>query len=89
MRTRYGELDLVGRDAVGLVFVEVKTRHRGAFVSAVEAVDRRKLERLQRLALAWAQEWGERRSRGHIRLVIAAVTVDRSGTHVDLIDVAG
>ena len=68
------------------MFVEVKTRRRGAFVSAAEAVDGRKLERLQRLALAWAQGRG---SRGRIRLVVAAVTVDRSGTLVDLIEVGG
>jgi putative endonuclease len=85
-RTRYGELDLVGEDGRGHVFVEVKTRRRGSFVSAVEAVDARKLARLRGLALAWA---GEHRVRGRIRLVVAAVTVDRAGTSVELIEVAG
>ena len=37
-RTRYGEIDLIGRDRRGWVFVEVKTRRRGSFVSAQEAV---------------------------------------------------
>ena len=83
-RTRYGELDLIGRDARGHVFVEVKTRRRTSFVSAAEAVDARKLVRLQALALAWA---GEHRVRGRIRLVVAAVTVDGAGTEVDLIEV--
>ena len=85
-RTRYGELDLIGQDARGYVFVEVKTRRRGSFVSAAEAVDARKLARLQGLALAWA---GEHRIRGRIRLVVAAVTVDGGGSTVDLIEVAG
>jgi len=85
-RTRYGELDLIGEDARGHVFVEVKTRRRGSFVSAVEAVDARKLARLQGLALAWA---GEHRVHGRIRLVVAAVTVDRAGTSVELIEVGG
>ena len=84
-RTRYGELDLIGRDARGHVFVEVKTRHRSSFVSAAEAVDARKLARLQALALAWA---GEHRVRGRIRLLVAAVTVDGAGTEVDLIEIA-
>jgi putative endonuclease len=84
-RTRYGELDLIGRDDRGHVFVEVKTRRRGSFVSAAEAVDGRKLARLQSLALAWASE---RRVRGRIRLVVAAVTVDGAGTTVELIEVA-
>jgi putative endonuclease len=85
-RTRYGELDLIGRDARGHVFVEVKTRRRGSFVSAAEAVDARKLARLHGLALAWA---GEHRVRGRLRLLVAAVTVDRAGTSVDLIEVGG
>jgi putative endonuclease len=85
-RTRYGELDLVGRDDRGYVFVEVKTRRGSSFVSAAEAVDGRKLKRLQGLALAWASE---HHVRGGLRLVVAAVTVDRAGTSVDLIEVAG
>jgi putative endonuclease len=84
-RTRYGEIDLVGRDARGHVFVEVKTRRRGSFVSAAEAVDSRKLARLHSLALAWASD---HRIRGRVRLVVAAVTVDDAGMSVDLIEVA-
>lgn len=84
-RTRYGELDLIGRDGRGHFFVQVKTRRRGSFVSAIEAVDDRKLARLQRLALAWASE---HRVGGRIRLVVAAVMVDRAGTAVDLVEVA-
>ena len=84
-RTRYGELDLIGRDDRGHVFVEVKTRRRGSFVSAAEAVDGRKLARLRALALAWA---GEHHIRGRVRLVVAAVTVDGAGMSVDLIEVA-
>lgn len=85
-RTRYGELDLVGRDRLGYVFVEVKTRRRGSFVSAVEAVDAKKLARVHALALAWA---GEHQVSGRIRVVVAAVTVDGAGTSVELIEVAG
>jgi len=85
-RTRYGEIDLIGRDDLGHVFVEVKTRHRGSFVSAAEAVDGRKLARLQSLALAWASE---HRARGRVRLVVAAVTKDGDALSVDLIEVAG
>jgi putative endonuclease len=85
-RTRYGEIDLIGRDSGGYVFVEVKTRRPDSFVSAAEAVDGRKLARLHALALAWASE---RRIRGRVRLVVAAVTVDRGGASVELIEVAG
>ena len=85
-RTRYGEIDLIGHDGRGVVFVEVKTRRLGSFVSAREAVGPKKLARLQGLALAWA---GEHRVHGPLRLVIAAVTVDGGGASVELIEVAG
>jgi Holliday junction resolvase-like predicted endonuclease len=65
--------------------VEVKTRRRGSFVSAAEAVDGRKLARLHSLALAWASD---HRIRGRVRLMVAAVTVDDAGMSVDLIEVA-
>lgn len=85
VRTRYGELDLIGRDRTGWLFIEVKTRRTGSFVQAAEAVDGRKVARLQRLALAWVSE---RRVAGRVRLVIAAVTVDGATARVELIDVA-
>lgn len=82
-RTRYGEIDLIGRDRRGLVFVEVKTRRRTSFVSAIEAVDGRKVARLRGLALAWAAQHA---ADGRIRLLVAAVTVDRAGATVDLVE---
>ncbi len=85
VRTRYGELDLIGRDARGWVFVEVKTRRTGSFVAAAEAVDGRKLARVRGLALAWM---ANRRTSGRIRLIVAAVAVGPTGTSVEIIDVA-
>lgn len=84
VRTRFGELDLVARDHRGYLFVEVKTRHAGSFVSAVEAVDRRKLDRIRRLALGWLAD--QREPGGAPRVVVAAVTVG-ARTTVELIDV--
>jgi len=84
-RTRYGEIDLIGQDGHGVVFVEVKTRRLGSFVSAREAVGPRKLARLRGLALAWA---AAHRVHGPLRLVIAAVTVDGLVASVELIEVA-
>lgn len=83
-RTRFGELDLVARDRRGYVFIEVKTRRAGSFVSAAEAVDPRKLDRIRRLAIAWLAEKGQ--AAGSPRVVLAAVTVG-AGTVVELIDV--
>ncbi|HEY8657048.1 MAG TPA: YraN family protein [Candidatus Limnocylindria bacterium] len=83
-RTRFGELDIVACDRRGYLFVEVKTRRAGSFVSAAEAVDPRKLARIRRLALLWLAEQGA--AGGSPRVVVAAVTVG-SRTVVELIDV--
>src|SRR5207244_9228280 len=80
VRTRFGEIDLVCRDRSGYVFVEVKTRRAGSFVAAAEAVDRRKLERIARLALGWLALRGEREARW--RVVVGARTIGRSGPRV-------
>jgi putative endonuclease len=83
-RTRAGEIDLVCRDRQGYVFVEVKTRRAGSFVAAVEAVDRRKLERLARLGAGWLALRGERGARW--RVLVAALTVGHDGTRVELVE---
>ena len=84
-RTRYGEIDLVCHDGRGYVFVEVKTRRAGSFVSAVEAIGPQKVARLQRLAQAWLALNGRRSAPW--RLAAAALTVETSGTRVELIDI--
>jgi putative endonuclease len=84
-RTRYGEIDLVCHDGQGFVFVEVKTRRTSSFVPAVEAVDRLKLFRLGHLAEAWLALHGERRA--DWRIAILALTVGRTGTVSQLIEV--
>jgi len=83
-RTRFGEIDLVCRDRDGYVFVEVKTRRAGAFVSAAEAVDRRKLARLERLAAGWLAWRGERNARW--RILVAALTMGTDGLRVELVE---
>ncbi len=55
-RCRYGELDLIARDAVTTVFVEVKTRRGLAYGTPAEAVTFSKQQRIRRLALLWLAE---------------------------------
>lgn len=56
-RHRVGELDLVVRDAGGVVrFVEVRTRTGSGFGSPAESVTGDKLTRLRRLATLWLGE---------------------------------
>jgi putative endonuclease len=52
-RSRFGEIDLVMRDAHTLVFVEVRLRSHGGFGGAAASVDRRKQQRL----IATAQQY--------------------------------
>ena len=51
-----GEIDLVLRREGTLVFCEVKTRSGTAYGTASEAVDRRKQQRLRRLAVQWLHQ---------------------------------
>lgn len=52
-RTATGEVDIIARDGDTLVLCEVKTRRGPAFGTPAEAVNRRKVARLRRLALEW------------------------------------
>ncbi|MDU0326723.1 MULTISPECIES: YraN family protein [Microbacterium] len=52
-RCPQGEIDIVAERDDTLVVIEVKTRRSEAFGHPFEAIDRRKAERLWRLAMAW------------------------------------
>lgn len=49
-RCKVGEIDLVARDGDTLVFVEVRSRASGARGDALATVDRRKQQRIARVA---------------------------------------
>lgn len=72
-RTRYGELDLVATEGEELVFVEVKTRSGEGFGLPEEAVDRRKQQKLIRMAQSYVLEkdWS-----GNYRIDVLAIEVD-------------
>lgn len=77
-RAAGGELDLVARDGMTLVFVEVRTRRGNIAGVAEESVGRAKQARLMALAYAYLEahaiapdtEW---------RIDVIAVDVDRAG----------
>ena len=54
-RCPQGEIDIVARDGMELVFVEVKTRSSVAFGHPLEAITVPKLARLRRLAATWCE----------------------------------
>jgi putative endonuclease len=86
-RTRHGELDIVARDGRALVFVEVKAGREGNSFGPerpVLAVDRRKQQRIRRLASAWMAANRGLPRYTDIRFDAVGVTVDRSGQVIDI-----
>ena len=52
-RSATGEIDIIARDGDTLVICEVKTRRTAVYGAPAEAVTRRKVARLRRLAAEW------------------------------------
>ncbi len=57
-RAPYGEADIVARDGRSLVFVEVKARSSEQFGQPFEAVNKRKQEKLRKVALGYMKQNG-------------------------------
>ncbi len=55
-RCRYGEIDLILKHKKTLVFVEVRKRGAGSYVSPLESVDYRKQQKIIRTAYAYLNE---------------------------------
>jgi putative endonuclease len=91
-RTRHGELDIVALDGRALVFVEVKAgRENAAFgpERPILAIDRRKQQRIRRLASAWMAERRATPRYDDIRFDAVGVTVDRAGRVTDYEHIQG
>jgi len=76
-RGRAGEIDIVALDGAVLCFVEVKARSSRAYGSGLEAVVRRKRDRLRRAARAYLARWGRRPPT--CRFDVVEVSLDRDG----------
>jgi putative endonuclease len=91
-RTRYGELDIVARDGRILVFIEVKAAREGTQFGPEQpilSVDRRKQQRVRRLATAWMSERRDQPPYDEIRFDAVGVTLDRAGRATDVDYVKG
>jgi putative endonuclease len=88
-RTRFGELDLVARDARRLVFCEVKTRRvgrsgaRGGW-SPFDGLRDDQRRRLRRMAAAWIADQPPGPRPSELRFDAIGVTVDATGKLVAL-----
>ncbi len=49
-RTKYGEIDIIGREQDDLIFFEVKTRSSNKYGFPEEAVNQRKVEKIESVA---------------------------------------
>ena len=79
-RIKEGEIDLVACDSDSLLhFIEVKTRSSLAFGDPLEAINRDKARRLQRLALAWLATHHHLGS--EFSIDVAAVLLAADGSH--------
>ena len=80
-RIKEGEIDIVACSPDGLLhFVEVKTRSSLAFGDPLEAIDRNKARRLQRLALAWLATHHQLGAEFSIDVAAVLLAVDGSHT---------
>ncbi|WP_125132126.1 YraN family protein [Microbacterium sp. 10M-3C3] len=75
-RCPQGEIDIVAVDGRRLVVAEVKTRRSDRFGHPLEAVDRRKAQRLWRLAMAWIRAHPEQARGRMLRLDAIAIVGD-------------
>lgn len=69
--SRFGEIDIIARDAEYLAFVEVKTREESSMVGPLEAVTAAKQRRIIRTALSYLQKYPQNLQP---RFDVAAVT---------------
>ena len=73
--SRWGEIDIIVRDAKYIVFVEVKTRDQARKTEPEEAVTRSKQKKILSTALAYLQEypqWQELQPRFDVAAVTAS-----------------
>jgi putative endonuclease len=86
-RTRHGELDIVALDRGTLVFVEVKAGRRGSAFGPerpILSIDRRKQQRVRRLATAWMAERRDLPPYEEIRFDAVGVTLDRANRPLEV-----
>jgi putative endonuclease len=75
LRVNYLEIDLLAQDGRTLVLVEVRTRSRDSWTSALGSIDGMKRTRLRRAGeRLWRRHYKFRADFDHVRFDVAAVT---------------
>lgn len=79
-RCMLGELDIIAREAITTVFIEVRTKTGLSFGSPEESITVDKAKRLKRLAAKYLQDYGLSETPSRIDLI--AVQLDRNDLSV-------
>ncbi|RUM33734.1 MAG: YraN family protein [Desulfobulbus sp.] len=82
-RRRSGEIDIVVKDGLDLVFVEVKTRRSHSFGTPFEAVSLKKQRQISKVALVYLTEHNFHDQ--PIRFDVIAISVEGKKAHVELL----
>ena len=89
LRVNYLEIDLLVQDGRTLVVVEVRTRHRESWTSALGSIDGWKRTRLKRAGeRLWRREYQFRSEFDHVRFDVAAVSWSNGEPQVEYIRAA-
>jgi len=72
-RTKYGEIDLIGKEQNEMVFIEVRTKTKEDFGMPEETLNKRKIAKLKNNALAYTSKIGWR---GPLRLDALCLILD-------------
>lgn len=83
VRTRYGEIDLIGEDADGIAIIEVKARRGTRYGAPEEALTPRKQLKLVQLADAFIAE-NEMFADKAWRIDVVAIELDKNGKLIRL-----
>lgn len=82
-RTKFGEIDIIAKDADALVFVEVKSRRSSTFGHPKYSITHEKQKRISKTALCYLKENDQSNSRARFD-VVTVTSIDKK-TNVEII----
>jgi putative endonuclease len=83
------ELDVIAREGVVIIVVEVRTRGRGAWTSGFGSIDAEKRRRIRRAGeRLWQRRYKHDASVDHLRFDAASVSFDGDQAHVEYVRAA-
>lgn len=82
-RNRFGEIDIIAKEADTIVFVEVRSRRSSRFGSAKGSVNRAKQKKISRIALGYLKD--ARKTDARARFDVVAIDSGDNGPRIELI----